>query len=384
MRSAGRSELAAALAAVRVQTLRLVETLDEAQWRVPRLAIVNPPLWEIGHVAWFQERWCLRTRAGKLASDSMLADGDGFFDSTKVAHASRWDLDLPRLPATEAYLHDVLDACLAALAAAEESDEGLYFFRLALFHEMMHVEALAYTWQTLSYRSSLHPAPIVVRSGAPLDLALPGGSAGFGARPGEGFCFDNEKWSHPEVLAPYRIAARPVTNAQFRDFVDDGGYREPRWWDPDAHAALQRSGRGMPRYWRVADGKVYARRFEHWSQIDPEAPVVHVDAHEAEAWCRWAGRRLPGELEWELAARTQADFDWGEAVWEWTSSPFEPYPGFSPDPYQEYSAPWFGNHRVVRGGSFATPRGMVDSRFRNFYLPERGDIFVGFRSCPVA
>ncbi len=381
MRSAGRTELAAALAAVRVQTLRLVETLAEAQWRVPYLASINPPLWEIGHVAWFQERWCLRTRDGSLASDSMLPGSDRFYDSNEVAHQTRWDLDLPRLAETEAYLREVLDACLEALAAAPETDAGLYFFRLALFHEMMHVEALAYTWQTLSYRAPLHPAPIVDPGGQRLELALTGGTAEFGARPGEGFCFDNEKWSHTAAVAAYRIAARPVTNAQFLAFVADGGYREPRWWGGEGYAALRAAGRELPRYWRMAGGKVYARRFEHWLQPDPEASVVHVDAHEAEAWCRWAGRRLPDEREWELAARSQANFEWGDLVWEWTASAFEPYPGFSPDPYEQYSAPWFGNHRVVRGGSFATPRGMVDSRFRNFYLPERGDIFVGFRSC---
>ena len=258
---------------------------------------------------------------------------------------------------------------------------GLYFFRLALFHEMMHVEALAYTWQTLSYRAPLHPAPIVAPSVEPRDLAVPGGKAEFGARPGDGFCFDNEKWSHRAELAPYRIAARPVSNAQFLAFVTAGGYREARWWDADAYAALVAAGRELPRYWRMAGDKVYARRFEHWLQLDPAAPVVHVDAHEAQAWCRWAGRRLPDEREWELAARTQPEFEWGDRVWEWTASAFEPYPGFSPDPYEQYSAPWFGDHRVVRGGSFATPRGMVDERFRNFYLPDRGDIFVGFRSC---
>ena len=381
MRSAGRSELAAALAAVRVQTLRMVEALDDGQWRVPLLATINPPLWEIGHVAWFQERWCLRNRDGVLADASLLADSDRFYDSAAVAHDTRWELDLPRLAATEAYLRDVLDACLARLAVAPETDAGLYFFRLALFHEMMHVEALAYTWQTLSYRAPLHPAPIVAPSVEPRDLAVPGGKAEFGARPGDGFCFDNEKWSHRAELAPYRIAARPVSNAQFLAFVTAGGYREARWWDAEAYAALVAAGRELPRYWRMAGDKVYARRFEHWLQLDPAAPVVHVDAHEAQAWCRWAGRRLPDEREWELAARTQPEFEWGDRVWEWTASAFEPYPGFSPDPYEQYSAPWFGDHRVVRGGSFATPRAMVDQRFRNFYLPDRGDIFVGFRSC---
>jgi len=128
-------------------------------------------------------------------------------------------------------------------------------------------------------------------------------------------------------------------------------------------------------------GQVIARAFDRWAPLQPNAPVVHVSAHEARAYCRWAGVRLPEEAEWVLAARTLPDFAWGTHVWEWTASAFEPLPGFEPGPYREYSAPFFGDHLVVRGGSVATPRGMVDPLFRNFYLPDRGDIFVGFRVC---
>jgi len=380
VRSADRSELAAALGAVRAQLLGLVESLDEGQWRVPLLETINLPLWEIGHVAWFQEHWCLRTRDGASPHASLLPGSDALYDSAAVAHATRWEIPLPRRAATEAYLRDVLDACLARLASAPETHDGLYFFRLALFHEMMHVEALAYTWQTLSIRAPLLPAPVVV-VGPAADLAIAGGEVEFGAQPGAGFCFDNEKWLHRARVAPFRIAARPVSNAAFRAFVDDGAYRDARWWDAGAFAALRAAGRERPRYWRAIGSEMYARRFEHWLLLDPEAPVVHVDAYEADAYCRWAGRRLPTEQEWELAARTRGEMEWGERVWEWTASPFVPYPGFAPDPYAEYSAPWFGTHRAVRGASFATPRGMVDTRFRNFYLPERSDVFVGFRTC---
>ena len=137
----------------------------------------------------------------------------------------------------------------------------------------------------------------------------------------------------------------------------------------------------MPVYWRLRDGVLCERRFDDWVALDAAAAVRHVSAHEAKAWCRWAGGRLPSEAEWALAARSAPGFDWGREVWEWTSSPFQPFPGFVPGPYRDYSRPWFGDHRVVRGASFAPPRALVDTRFRNFYQPHRNDLFIGFRVC---
>jgi EgtB-related family protein len=139
----------------------------------------------------------------------------------------------------------------------------------------------------------------------------------------------------------------------------------------------------MPRYWRRKDGRWQQRRFAQWIDLVAEQAVIHLTAHEAEAWCRWAGRRLPNEAEWEYAALQADAFDWGRQVWEWTASPFTPYPGFSPDPYAEYAAPFFHTHRSVRGGSFATRSRMRNPRYRNYYEPHRDDIFVGFRSCAI-
>jgi iron(II)-dependent oxidoreductase len=147
-----------------------------------------------------------------------------------------------------------------------------------------------------------------------------------------------------------------VTNGEYGEFVKAGG--KP------------------PRYWK--DGKL--RRFDKWIPIPPEEPVMHVSWHEAQAYCQWAGRRLPTEAEWECAATSGLDGMLGN-VWEWTSSTFLPYPGFVRDPYKEYSEPWFGTHKVLRGGSFTTPPGEARVRFRNFYTPDRADIFCGFRTC---
>ena len=381
MRSASRTELASELARARDSTLRLFDRLDASQWQVPFLATINPPRWELGHVGWFQEFWCLRQLPGGAPLASMMDDADARYDSRVVPHEQRWRLELPSDARTRGYLADTLDATLARLERTEDSDDALYFFRLALFHEYMHAEAFAYTWQTLGYAcpdTRLLAAPYERLSP---DLRVAAGTVAIGATDASGFVFDNEQWSLPVEVAAFEIAAQPVTDAQFLRFVDDGGYRDARWWDREPFEVLRGTGRTMPRYWRERAGRIEKRVFDRWEPLEPRAAVVHVSAHEAQAYCRWAGKRLPTEAEWLLAARSLEDFDWGDRVWEWTASAFEPLPGFSPGPYSEYSAPFFGTHRVVRGGSVATPRGMVDDLFRNYYLPERDDIFVGFRVC---
>ncbi len=381
MRSASRSELTKELASARHSTLRLLDRLDDAQWRVPYLETINPPRWELGHVGWFQEFWCLRQGPGGRVLDSIMAASDGFYDSRVVPHRQRWEFELPTDQATRDYLADTLDATLERLARTEDSDDALYFYRLALFHEYMHAEAFAYTWQTLGYacpEPRLRPPPVQrLRQ----DSRVAGGVVEIGAARDSGFVFDNEQWSTPAEVGGFEIALQPVTNAEFLEFVAQGGYGDARWWDPEPFAALRAAGRTMPRYWRERDGGVQARSFERWVPLEPDTPVVHVSAHEAQAYCRWAGKRLPTEAEWVFAARNIDEFEWGSHVWEWTATDLEPLPGFAPGPYREYSAPFFGTHRVVRGASVATPRGMVDDRFRNFYTPERDDIFVGFRVC---
>jgi len=160
-------------------------------------------------------------------------------------------------------------------------------------------------------------------------------------------------------LRPFAIAAKPVTNAAYAAFVEAGGT--------------------PPRYWQKIDGVWAERGFGQWRKLRGGAPVRHVDCNDAQAYCRWAKRRLPTEAEWECAA-SHPGLRWG-SVWEWTSSDFLPYPGFAADPYKEYSEPWFGTHKVLRGASFSTPRRLARRTFRNFYQPHRGDVFCGFRTC---
>ena len=225
-------------------------------------------------------------------------------------------------------------------------------------------------------------------------------------------------------LAPFRIARAPVTNAEYRDFVQSGGYARKEWWSNEGWEWKSREGLQAPKYWVKEDGVWAQRRFDRVAALRPHDPVIHVSWHEAQAYCRFAGRRLPTEGEWEYAAsrdpraKERRRYPWGSQhpdairanlessgvasveaypegdaasgcrqmvgnIWEWTASTFDRYPGFVLDPYKEYSEPWFGTHKVLRGGSFATPRRLIRNTWRNFYTPDRSDVFAGFRTCTV-
>ena len=331
----------------------------------PQLAIVNPPLWEIGHVGWFQEHWCLRDgRHG----EKLLPNADALYDSSNVPHDTRWHLPLPSIAETRSYLARVLERTLERLAREPDNERLRYFVRLSTLHEDMHAEALHYTHQTLGYpnpqfgdgaRTNSGSVP-EFKSGTEPDLFFDGGRFRLGAERGEQrFVFDNEKWAHDVDVQPFSISPRAVSNAQYQAYVDAGGR--------------------APRYWKKLDGAWRERRFDHWRALDPRAPVRHVSWNEAQDYCRWAKRRLPTEAEWQIASSAM---EWGR-VWEWTADTFAPFPGFSADPYADYSQPWFHTHKVLKGASFATPRRLVHAAFRNFYVPERADIFAGFRTCKM-
>jgi iron(II)-dependent oxidoreductase len=407
----------------RRRTRALTRDLDGTQLLGPKLAIVNPVLWELGHVAWFQERWCLRLRSDESLSESLLAGADALYDSSAVAHDTRWDLALPSLGATLDYQDRVLERVLAKVRREPDNEWLMYFVQLALFHEDMHAEAFHYTRQTLGYSDPLGPANRDADASAIVgDAELPGGRFVLGALRNTGFHFDNEKWAHPVQVQPFRIARAPVTNREYLEFVREGGYQRREWWSDEGWRWRDEARAQAPLYWAQEGGAWRERSFADWVSLAGGLPVMHVNWHEANAYCRYAGRRLPSEAEWEFAATYSGDdskrrYPWGDVedgaranldssgrapvsgfaegdslagcrqmlgnVWEWTSSTFTPYPGFVCDPYREYSEPWFGTRKVLRGGSFATPSRLVHNMWRNFYTPDRGDIFAGFRTCAI-
>jgi len=363
---------------------------DDDAWRVPAQPGVNPVAWELGHVAWFAEFWILRGphRAdadGRViaARAPKIAGPDEIFDSARLAHADRWRVALPSRPDLVARLDAQLAACIDAIPGEEDDDAANYFHRLALFHEDMHGEAFAWLRATLGW-----PAPPGCASLMPLPAAEPllidGGALVLGrGADTRGFAFDNEQPAKGVRVAPFEIDATPVTNREYLRFVEAGGYDDADLWPDEAGAWRARQAGGHPERWRRgADGAWQMRWFDRWQPLDPAAPVIHVSAWEAEAFARRAGRRLPHAAEWECAARDPR-FHWGQSVWEWTADAFLPYPGFAAGPYADYSRPWFGDHRELRGGSFATHARLHDPAYRNFFVADRNDVFAGFRTAAL-
>jgi len=423
--SMGIPALRAGLADARDYTLRLYGHLTPEQRRFPRLRTVNPPAWELAHIGWFQEFWCLRFRQEASPEPARLPDADALLNSAIIPHARRWELPQLTWHRVIDYLNREFADVIQALSTS--TPEQRYFFQLALLHEDMHGEALLMALQTLGLpeprfdRPAL-PAPGPVEAFPRDEVAFEGGTLEMGSPNGPDFTFDNEQPPHPVNVAPFALSSTQVRNADYLRFVEAQGYDEQRWWTPAGWRWRNDAEIDAPRYWRTDGGRWLARRFDRWEALVPDEAVVHVNAFEAEAYCNFAGKRLPTEAEWEWAARAglasgEDRYPWGPEpaamgsvnldwlyrrpvhagalmetrtrtgmcqmlgnVWEWTATDFAGYPGFLPGHYKEYSQPWFGDHRVLRGGCFATRARLVHSRFRNFYTPDRNDIFAGFRT----
>ncbi len=418
-----------ALVDARRVELALLEDLTDAQMLGTRAHFVEPPIWEMGHVGWFQEYWLLRRLDG---ADPLHPGADDMYDSFNVSYTRRWDHCFPSRAATLAYITEVLRRSVARLESREPSDEEPYFYTLVAQHEDMHAENLATILQTLGYTrpAALRPGnapPPVDHAFRPGDVAVSGGTFMLGADPAEPFVFDNEKWAHLVEVAPFRIATTPVTNAEFQAFVDDSGYRRREYWGRRGWDWRRRQRAEHPLFWHHAGGRWLERRFDLLVPLEPWHPVVHVNWYEAEAFCRWAGRRLPTEAEWELAATLDPStgrkrrFPWGDApptsecanldyraggtldvralpagdspigcrqmignVWEWVADTFAPYPGFVCDPYKEYSAPHFGcGKNVLKGGCWTTRSRLIRGTWRNFFMRQRRNVFAGFRTAAL-
>lgn len=422
-------DLTSAIVEARARTFELISDLSDAQLQVPYLEIVNPFLWEVGHVAWFQEKFVLRDLDGRPA---LRADGDSLFDSIAIAHETRWGLPVPPRDQVLRYMAEVRDG-VAGRIKADLPREDWYRNWLAVFHEDMHDEAFTYMRQTLGYG----PPPLTVphdpapeAGPLPGDVEVPAGEFTLGATDPGAFAFDNEVPAHRASVSAFRIARACVTQAEFAAFCDAGGYVHDEFWSEAGRQWRAKTGATCPVYWRRQSGRWQRRHFDQWRDLEPHRPVIHVCWYEAEAYCRWAGRRLPTEPEWEAAAKCEgaggrlvdarrkfpwgsepvmpkrANFDWramdtvdvgalpqGDSafgcrqmlgnLWQWTASVFAPYPGFTPGPYKEYSEPVFHTRRVLRGGCWASRSRLLWNTWRNFFEPHRRDVFAGFRTCAL-
>lgn len=429
-----KSELRVALADAHDYTLACfpsVEELPKARLPTGQSPECDPPLWSLGHIVWFQERFGLRED-----KDAEWEEGSFLFDPAKTRRPKRWEASLPDPDALLDRKQGVRDRLIDHLSGdGMASAEDSYFIQLAVQIEDMQGEAMIRARQALGLSPpDFGPLlPVPEGESAAGDVAIPAGVHMLGASSKDRFFMDNEKWGHGYEVKPFRIAALPVTNADYRDFIDDDGYRREELWSRVGWGWRKHIGAEHPRYWQKKDGLWMAHVFDRLAPLDDDAPIAYVTWYEAEAWCRWAGRRLPWEAEWEVAAQrvpspdhdtlhgVMRRYPWGEAppslkqanmdgryggtvavtafpegdsgygcrqmagnVWEWTASGFDAYTGFVADPWKDYSVPYFdGRHGVLRGGSWATRGRAAWNSFRGIQPLDRADAIAGFRTCAL-
>ncbi|MEA2420792.1 MAG: gamma-glutamyl hercynylcysteine S-oxide synthase [Thermoleophilaceae bacterium] len=376
-----RDQLATQLTAARERTLLLTDH-DEPELLRQHDPLMSPLVWDLGHIAAFEDLWVCREAGLEL----LRADLAEVYDAAETPRPKR--VDLPYLRRDEAldYMRAVRERALASLDAVSPS-----IWEMLIQHEHQHNETMLQTLQLAE------PGVFAPERGARSGAAA-AGTVAIAARPadigfeGDDFAYDNERPRHRVELEAYRIDRAPVTNAQFLEFVEDGGYERPERWSPEGWEVREREGWQRPLYW-TANGA--ERRFDSIEPLARELPVMHVSWFEADAYARWRGARLPTEVEWEHAAMLfepergeldQLGFGPGPAgpfvgdCWEWTASEFGGYPGFEAYPYAEYSEIFFDSgYRVLRGGAWATRPSVARPTFRNWDHPERRQIFSGFR-----
>ncbi len=420
-----RTRVAGLLAASRARSTALTDAVDEGDLVAQHSPLMSPLVWDLAHIGSQEELWLVRDVGGR---EPLRPEIDGLYDAFQHSRASRVELPLLGPAEARAYVAEVRDKALDALHRSplrgRRLEEDAFAFGMIVQHEQQHDETMLATHQLRTGAPVLQaPAPPPGRPLPAPSVLVPGGAFTMGTST-EPWALDNERPAHTVDVPAFRIATVPVTNGGYAAFVDAGGYADPRWWSERGWAHVRAEGLVAPRFWaRDAGGTWFRRRFGVVEPVVADEPVVHVCAHEADAYARWAGARLPSEVEWEKAARfdpvtgTTRRWPWGDAdpspahanlgqrhlqpapagaypagasalgveqligdVWEWTSSGWHPYPGFEVFPYPEYSQVFFGgDYRVLRGGSFGTDPAAIRATFRNWDHPVRRQIFSGFR-----
>ena len=361
-----RQSIAALLAEARERTLALIRPLGDELLNKVYSPLLSPLAWDLGHIANFEELWLVQTVGGR---PPLHGDLGHFYDAIENPRRERGELPILRDEELQSYMGEVRERTLEVLAGVDigpDVEDPLlregFVYEMLVAHELQHQETMLQLLQMLDvpYR----PAEADPGRFEPDRIEAPGGTVRIEAgtyaigAPERGFAYDNERPRHEVELAAFEIDRTPVTNASYIEFMGETGAEPPMYWERD--------GEGWA---RTAMGVT--------APVDPMRPVVHVSWQEADAYTRWAGRRLPTEFEWE-AARPRLEGVGG--AWEWTSSDFRAYPGFEAFPYEEYSKVFFGDeYKVLRGASWATDAHVARPSFRNWDLPQRRQIFAGLR-----
>jgi iron(II)-dependent oxidoreductase len=365
-----KAAIAEALSEARGRTLSLIEALDDAQLNTVYSPILSPLAWDLGHIANFEELWLVQTIGGR---EPLHGELGRFYDAIENPRKVRGELPILRDEELRAYMADVRERTLDVLEGMDtgpEVEDPLlregFVYEMLLAHELQHNETMLQLLQLvdgyelppqIATERSYPRIPGTSASGEVEMAAIEAGEHEIGA-PEPGFAYDNERPRHTVELAAFEIDRTPVTNGAYISFMEETEAGPPLYWSRDGEAWVD-TARG-------------ARE-----PIDPDHPVIHVSWEQADAFARWAGKRLPTEHEWEAA---QPRLDGVGHGWEWTSSDFVAYPGFAAFPYREYSEVFFGDeHKVLRGSSWATHPRVARPSFRNWDLPQRSQIFAGLR-----
>ncbi|MFD7921050.1 ergothioneine biosynthesis protein EgtB [Streptomyces sp. NPDC059740] len=420
-----RERAGAALLAARDRTSLLTTCVDEHDLTAQHSPLMSPLVWDLAHIGNQEEQWLLRTVGGR---EAMRPEIDSVYDAFEHPRAERPSLPLLSPAEARAYAAEVRGRALDVLEGTRLEGSALvtagFVFGMIAQHEQQHDETMLITHQLRRGPAALTaPPPPAAGEVTACEVLVPGGPFTMGTST-EPWALDNERPAHRRLVPAFHIDTTPVSNGAYLRFVEDGGYQDPRWWQPAGWALVREHGLTAPLFWRREGGGWLRRSFGVTEPVRPEEPVVHVSWYEADAYARWAGRRLPSEAEWEKAARhdpatgVSRRYPWGDQdpgpdhanlgqrhlrpapvgayergqsplgvrqligdVWEWTASDFLPYPGFRAFPYREYSEVFFGDgHKVLRGGSFAVDAVACRGTFRNWDLPVRRQIFAGFRT----